>query len=137
MTPLPHYPEGTRQFEYTKKICKARNVVERFFEVLKSMWRCLSYQRVLMYSPDMAGKIVNACATLHNIRIHCNLPTLEDFDIIDQENNQDELLENQPEPEFDPALIGNERGPRAIAQRIQKQLMLEQFGNYRDGNNDQ
>lgn len=69
MTPLPHYPEGTRQFEYTKKICKARNVVERFFGVLKSMWRCLSYQRVLMYSPDMAGKIVNACTTLHNIRI--------------------------------------------------------------------
>lgn len=137
MTPLPHYPEGTRQFEYTKKLCKARNVVERFFGVLKSMWRCLSYQRVLMYSPGMAGKIVNACATLHNIRLHSNLPAFEDFDAIDQENNRVELLEHQPEPDFDPALRPNERAPRAIAQRIQKQLMLEQFGNYRDGNNDE
>lgn len=60
MTPLPHYPEGTRQFEYTKKLCKARNVVERFFGVFKSVWRWLFYQRVLMYAPDKAGRIVNA-----------------------------------------------------------------------------
>lgn len=137
MTPLPYYPEGTRQFEYTKKLCKARNVVERFFGVLKSMWRCLSYQRVLMYSPDMASKIVNACATLHNIRIHCNLPAFEDCDAIDQENNRIELHMNEPEPEFVPALIANERGPRATAQRIQKQLILDRFRNFRDGNNDE
>jgi len=117
-----------------KKICKARNVVERFFGVLKSMWRCLSYQRVLMYSPGMAGKIVNACATLHNIRLHCNLPAFEDFDAIAQENN---TVEHQPAPEFDPALGPNERAPRAIAQRIQKQIMLEQFGNCRDGNDNE
>lgn len=78
MTPLPHYPEGTRQFEYTKYLCKARNVVERFFGVFKSVWRCLSYQRVLMYAPDKAGRIVNACATLHNMRIHYKLPNCED-----------------------------------------------------------
>lgn len=85
-----------------------------------------------MYSPGMAGKIVNACTTLHNIRLHCKLPAFEDFDVIARENNRVELLEHQPEPEFD-----HERAPRAIAQRIQKQLMLEQFGNYRDGNNDE
>lgn len=131
MTPLPHYPEGTRQFEYTKKICKARNVVERFFGVFKSMWRCLSYQRILMYSPDMAGKIVNACAALHNIRIQCNLPVHEDDNDFFQENNVDELHVNNRELAF----IVNERGPRAIAQRIQKQIM-EQFGNFRDGDNE-
>jgi len=137
MTPLAHYPEGTRQFEYTLKLCKARNVAERFFGVLKSTWRCLSYQRVLTYSPEMAGKIVNACATLHNIRIHCILPAFKDFDDINQEINGDELHQNQPEPEFDTALFGNGREPRAIAQCVQKQLMLEKFGYYRDGNNDE
>lgn len=78
MTPLPHYREGTRQFKYTIKHCKARNVVERFFGVFKSVWRCLSYQRVLMYSPNMAGKIVNACAVLHNMRIHYRVPVEEE-----------------------------------------------------------
>lgn len=60
---------------YTKKHCKA-NVVERFFGVFRSMWRCLSrsYQRVLMYRPEMAGKIVNTCAVLYNMRIQYRLP---------------------------------------------------------------
>lgn len=78
-----------------------------------------------MYSPDMAGKIVNACATLHNIRIHCNLPAFEDCDAIDQENNRIELHMNEPEPEFVPALIANERGPRATAQPYTKTVNIE------------
>lgn len=85
LTPLPHYPEGTRQYEYTKKHCKARNVVERFFGVFKSMWRCLSYQRVLMYTPETAGKIVNACAVIHNMRVHYRLPIQQIDNYIEQE----------------------------------------------------
>jgi len=78
MTPLPHYREGTRQFKYIIKHCKARNVVERFFGVFKNVWRSLSYQRVLMYAPAMAGKIVNTCAVLHNMRIHYRIPIEEE-----------------------------------------------------------
>lgn len=37
------------------------------------MWKCLSYQRVLMYTPEISGKIVNACAIIHNMRIHYSL----------------------------------------------------------------
>ncbi|XP_071653587.1 putative nuclease HARBI1 isoform X3 [Temnothorax longispinosus] len=48
MTPLADFPENTQQFQYTQQLCKARNVVERFFGVFKSVWRCLSYQRVLI-----------------------------------------------------------------------------------------
>lgn len=69
------------------------------------MWRCLSYQRVLMYSPSMTGKIVNACATLHNIRLHCNLPAFEDLDAIYEGNNRVELHEHQPEPENEIQLL--------------------------------
>ncbi|XP_008179536.1 putative nuclease HARBI1 [Acyrthosiphon pisum] len=129
MTPLPHYPEGTHQFEYTKKLCKARNVVERFFGVFKSVWRCLSYQRVLMYAPDKAGRIVNACATLHNTRIHYKLPNREedlDVELIGQ--NMDANLEI-------PYYIDQQGGPRAVAKRIQRQI-LDQFDNLRDREDD-
>lgn len=74
MTPLADFPEDTRQFQYTQQHCKARNVVERFFGVFKSVWRFCSYQRVLLYKPAFAAKIVNACAVLHNMRIHYRLP---------------------------------------------------------------
>lgn len=70
MTPLANYPDWTRQYHYNNKLCKARSVVERFFGVIKATWRCLSYQRVLMYTPGIAGQIVNACSVLHNMRLH-------------------------------------------------------------------
>lgn len=90
-----------------------------------------------MYSPGMPGKIVNACATLRNICIHCYLSAFENCDAIDQENNMVEISVNQSEPEFVPALIAIEKEPRTTAQRIRKQLILDQFGNFRDGNNDE
>lgn len=126
MTPLPHYRKGTRQFKYTIKHCKARNVVERFFGVFKSVWRCLSYQRVLMYAPVMAGKIVNACAVLHNMRIHYRIP-------IEEENIDNRNINNYIErnlPQNDVAIRG---GPRAVAMCIQKQLMRDWFPGYIDG----
>ncbi|XP_039303333.1 putative nuclease HARBI1 [Solenopsis invicta] len=125
ITPLPHYPQQSRQFHYNEKLCKARSIVERFFGVLKETWRCLSYQRVLMYAPEIAGQIVNACAVLHNMCLHYRIP----FDI---ENLQNEYAEpdeiNNDEAEIQD---GNpRRAPRAIAQRIQKQIMREWFPNY-------
>lgn len=69
MTPLPNQPEGTPKFRYNEALCKARNPVERLFGVLKGTWRCLSQQRMLLYIPEFAGKIVNACAVLHNINL--------------------------------------------------------------------
>lgn len=118
MTPLAHYPQWSRQYHYNQKLCKARSIVERLFGVIKGTWRCLSYQRILMYAPEISGQIVNACAVLHNMRIHYRLPLeLEEniFDDVhaDQANNIDE-------EEQDVIL---RRGPRAIAQRVQKQIM--------------
>ncbi|EFN70789.1 hypothetical protein EAG_07572, partial [Camponotus floridanus] len=50
---------------------KARTCVGRLFGVLKlcvkATWRCLSRHRVLQYDPGLAGRIVNACAVLHNM----------------------------------------------------------------------
>ncbi|XP_025157309.1 putative nuclease HARBI1 [Harpegnathos saltator] len=131
MTPLVDFPENTRQFHYTQQLCKARNVVERFFGVFKSVWRCLSYQRVLMYRPAFAAKIVNACAVLHNIRIQHRLPVEELEAPIAADNGE---YENA-------GLIDNEdlhqRGPRALAQRIQRQIMRKRFPNYRDAQDEE
>ncbi|KYN03448.1 Putative nuclease HARBI1 [Cyphomyrmex costatus] len=121
MTPLPQYRAGTRQFQYTIDLCKARNVIERFFGCFKGMWRCLSYQRVLMYDPTFAGHIVNACAVLHNMRLHYRLPA-DDF-YVENEVNVDMPIQDVGQAE-------NEirQGPRAIAQRIQDQIMRERYG---------
>ncbi|CAI6370113.1 unnamed protein product [Macrosiphum euphorbiae] len=128
MTPLPHYREGTRQFKYTMKHCKARNIVERFFGVFKSVWRCLYYQRVLMYAPDMAGKIVNACAVLHNMRIHYRIPI--DVENIENGNNDEYAIRNFQQNEDE---IAERGGPRAVAMRIQKQILQNWFHGYIDG----
>lgn len=123
MTPLPGFSEDTRQFQYTKQLCKARNVVERFFSVFKAVWKCLSYQRVLMYKPAFAAKIVNACAVLHNIRIAHRLP-LQEFEVPIDANHPENVNA------VDECIA--QRGPRAVAQRIQREIMIERFPNYRD-----
>lgn len=125
MTPLVGFPEDTRQFQYTEQLCKARSIVERFFGVFKAIWRCLSYQRVLMYEPAFAARIVNACAVLHNMRIQHRLP-LEEFEepvAAYHHENADPMNVNE-------AVV--QRGPRAVAQRIQRQIMRERFPNFRD-----
>lgn len=78
MTPLPNQPEGTPKYRYNEALCKARNPVERLFGVLKSTWRCLSQQRTLLYDPGFVGKIVNACAVLHNLNLRVQTTNIEE-----------------------------------------------------------
>lgn len=96
------------------------------FGVFKGTWRCLSYQRVLMYAPEIAGQIVNACAVLHNMRLYYRLP----FDI--EEDLENEYAEpgegDNGAAEIQDAVP--RRAPRAVAQRIQRQIMREWFPNY-------
>lgn len=129
MTPLPNYPEGTRQFHYTKQHCKSRNAVERFFGVFKGTWRCLSYQRVLMYEPHFAGCIIHACGILHNMRLRYQLPVEQYFD---EEEVRGPGI-NRHVGDENIVARGNVRGPRAIGERIQRQIIQERFGVYRDG----
>lgn len=62
---------------------RIRNAVERCIGVLKSRFRCLCRQRLLMYSPPRAGNIITACAVLHNIMLEVNYPMPSDEDILD------------------------------------------------------
>lgn len=66
-----------------------------------------------------------ACATLHNMRIHYNLPIHEE-ELADEQINQN-IYENIEIPNTD-----QQGGPRAVAKRIQRHI-LDQFDHLRDG----
>ncbi|XP_026482098.1 putative nuclease HARBI1, partial [Ctenocephalides felis] len=70
---------GSTQEKYNRFHKKTRNVIERTFDVVKSRFRCLHRHRTLHYTPDMAGKIVYAVFTLHNICRENNIPLDEEL----------------------------------------------------------
>ncbi|XP_036336283.1 putative nuclease HARBI1 [Rhagoletis pomonella] len=115
MTPLSNQREGTPQFRYNEALCKARNCVERLFGVLKGTWRCLSKQRVLMYEPGFAGRIVNSGAALHNMRLN----TVENNSDIQSE---DRIVEAVLEEDWEESIH-----PSALAKRMQERLIAAKF----------
>lgn len=117
---MPNETEGTPRFLYNEALCSARNCVERLFGVLKSTWRCLSKDRVLQYEPGFAGRIVNACAVLHNMRIAGGMVNdpIEDY-----------VMENAPDIRIDDNDDDDDNlRPLALARRIQDRLIAERFG---------
>ena len=64
---------NTPEANYNYAHIRARNCIERCNGVLKGRFRCILQERVLRYSPEKAGNIVNDCAILHNICINGHL----------------------------------------------------------------
>lgn len=73
MVPITNPPPNSPQALYNRRQIKCRNIVERCIGLLKSRFRCLLQHRYLHYHPRVAGKIVNACAILHNLCIDARL----------------------------------------------------------------
>jgi hypothetical protein len=71
MTPIRH-PVGIAQLRYNRRQIKTRNIIERTFGIWKKRFPCLAM--TLHYEPITAGKIIVACAVLHNIAIGANEP---------------------------------------------------------------
>lgn len=65
MTPFQNALPNSPESRYTQAHIQARNCVERCIGLLKGRFLCLS--KVLRYTPEKAGNIVNSCAILHNI----------------------------------------------------------------------
>ncbi|KAG5859782.1 hypothetical protein JTB14_031177, partial [Gonioctena quinquepunctata] len=88
LTPIVGADPNTPDGRYTESHVRTRNVVERCIGVLKAYFRCLRKDRVLHYKPDIAAKIIYACAILHNI--------LRERNIIDDdlEHNIEDGIEN-------------------------------------------
>lgn len=68
--PAPDTPEA----RYNERQISTRSIVERCNGLLKMRFRCLLKHRVLHYKPNVASKIINACAVLHNMCISYNVP---------------------------------------------------------------
>lgn len=74
MTPLLEPQANSPEARYNEWFCNSRSIIEHCNGVLKMRFRCLLKHRVLHYSPEKAGSIINACVILHNICISNNLP---------------------------------------------------------------
>ena len=68
-------------------------MVERTIGVLKNRFRCILGARQLHYSPNVAAKITNVCAALHNICIYYKI----DLPEINIDNNIEESLDIETE----------------------------------------
>jgi len=90
--------------------------------IVKSIWRCLSRHRVLQYERGFAGRIVNACAVLHNMQKAHGIFYNDIFDEFDHEY----MYENYDADDIHPD--DDVRGLLAIAHRIQDCLIAERFG---------
>lgn len=99
MTPFNNPQRNTPESRYNEAHVQARNCIERCNGVLKSRFRCLLKERVLRYSPERVGKIVNACAIMHNICIAANLE-LDDEIVIEEEVNHEIFQNNNEENIF-------------------------------------
>ncbi|XP_055715853.1 putative nuclease HARBI1 [Phlebotomus papatasi] len=86
MTPYPNTVEERHKMLYNRIHKRTRNVIERAFGVLKSVFRCVFKHRVLHYDPIRAAYIATTCFTLHNFLRINNI----EFDYDDQEIDSDE-----------------------------------------------
>ncbi|XP_055707853.1 putative nuclease HARBI1 [Phlebotomus papatasi] len=95
MTPLSNTHNAAEE-RYNIVHKRTRSVIERCIGVLKSRFRCLSKQRILMYSPKRAGAIINSCCTLHNIMVQQYYPLPSEDDImLEIQEDQQEYFEDQ------------------------------------------
>lgn len=89
LTPFSN-PNNDDYQMFNKVHSKARSTVERAIGILKGRWRCLCKQRNLHYKPPVCSKIINACATLHNICIQ-----MDDYLPVDEilvDNYDDDVI---------------------------------------------
>lgn len=117
MTPVNGRAEDVHIRNYNIAHRSLRNVVERLFGVMKARFRCCFGERALHYKPEKAGRIINACAILHNICINRG-DRIDDFvdDELPNENFEDEEYYNNERYNEDGAAL-LDRG-RIVRERI-------------------
>lgn len=71
---------SAEQLYFNRRVCATRQIIERCIGLLKVRFRCIMGERQLRYSPTKVGRIVYACATLHNFLILNQYDILHDID---------------------------------------------------------
>ena len=74
LTPIANAQPMSAEARYNERQMGCRSLIEQCNGVLKMRFRCCLKHRVLHYAPDVASKIINTCAILHNICITNNMP---------------------------------------------------------------
>lgn len=103
-----------------------RALIERCNGLLKMRFRCLLKHRVLHYTAEVASKIINACAVLHNICIENNVPLLYDDDNDQQDEWQDDMF-NQEVPNNNEEVANRVNPDLAAGQRLRRRLIHNYF----------
>ncbi|KAJ8934733.1 hypothetical protein NQ314_013223, partial [Rhamnusium bicolor] len=91
LTAIPDALDGSPGARYTLMLCRARNVIERYFGVLKQRFHCLLKHRVSHYNHAPRALIFNSCWVLQNICIGRNLVNYEDAEEFENEEDDQEM----------------------------------------------
>lgn len=119
LTPIENAAPETPEGRYTKLHCLVRNTVERLNGVLKGRFRCLLRHRCLHYLPPKAGKIIYACAVLHNMCLEHNFEVPEDEPDIEDDQHHEIEEEDDENADNENILI--------IARRLRNTLIQRNF----------
>ena len=92
MTPYQN-PSQPEELVFNQVHAKARNSIERCNGVLKNIFRSIISERGLLYTPQRATQIINACCALDNICIKFKY-NLEDVSTSDVENEEAFLFDS-------------------------------------------
>lgn len=115
---------GTPEFAYNTVFKRARSTIERCNGVLKIRFRCLLKHRVLHYAPTVCSKIINACAVLHNMCLHGNMPNPE------EEAGDEEVDFGIFHDDFEEPNYGPRQNPDLVAGRnLQHRIIQNYFAN--------
>ncbi|KAG8240090.1 hypothetical protein J437_LFUL019246 [Ladona fulva] len=120
-TPILNAPDGSPEAKYATLNVQARSVVEQCIGLLRAHFRCLLRHRVLeYYSPLKAGRVIKACAVLHNMNLRGGL---KDADMLPEEPGEGNVPPEQLPGEQMPRIAGMQEA-RAVRRRIINHLHL-------------
>lgn len=96
LNPPPNSPES----RFNTAHCRARNVIERCFGILKMRFRCLLQERVARYDPYFVGMLVTACSILHNMCLAAGVPLVGEANAdLPDEDNVNNIPNGAPRPD--------------------------------------
>lgn len=124
LTPIREVQPNTPEERFNNRLKSARNLIERCNGVLKNRFRCLLKHRVLHYSPQKAGLIINACVCLHNMCIENNVPEAPpegDMEVIDYGVLEQNVIFNEDN------LLNQGNADLENARRLQRNIILNHF----------
>jgi len=123
LTPITNAEADSPEKRYSRRQMSCRALIERCNGLLKMRFCCLLKYKVLHYSLQVACKIINACAVLHNICIENNVPLPHD----DQQDVWQDDMFNQYVPNDDEE-AANRVNPELVAgKKLRRRLIHNYF----------